>query len=207
MIKRDYYSLLFSIILIVGVLGIVSYGFIGRSNVEGNTNMQGSILEPSDILSITGDTNFSLDVTLDNLSILESSNNGASYIDDTKNINISIAVDPNLYKSVVTCNYSIYYVPQNVYRASQASIDASLIELGFTGSDGNNSFGLTSINNLSDKTLLYSGSISTDLNTGKNSKNWELSYRFYNLDVDQVDALGQSPAGKVTIEGTGCTLN
>lgn len=242
--KNAIYGLIFSIVFLVGVVAIVSYGFIaGRAQSNGVSNVGGDILEPSELITISGDTDFSLNITLEDLSILDASNEGENYIEDTKTITITVNDDTSIYSNGVQCDYSIYYEPITVYNASSESIAQGLIELGFIGSSGSNSFELKSISGVTSKTLLYSGvanssplidetqELSNTIKPGMgsgilgesssensvsrgiinpgglhslNSVSWNLSYRFYNLDIDQSDALGQYPSGKIVIEAGEC---
>ncbi len=208
--KSLNYSLLFTTIFLVGLSAIFSYGYMGyKANIVNNdTTISGEVLKPENILNISGDNNFALNITLDELSLVSASNSLTDYIDDTKNITINLSVDSKKYTSAVTCDYVFYYEPTTEYTAS--SEVGNLTELGFSGNcrDCNPSanFGPISIagKKPNNKEQLYEGKITTNPTTGTAIQNWQFSYRFYNLDIDQSSVIGQKPSGKIIIEGKNC---
>ncbi len=203
--KNLIYSLSLTVVFLVGLAAIFSYGYIGyKANISNTDVLNGNVLNPQNIFNITGNTNFSLNVTLDNLTVSTANNNMSKYIDETHNVTINVTVNPSQYKKAVTCNYKIYYQPTTQYTASSAS--SGKTELGISGEISNTStnFTTTSIANVSSKKELYSGNITTNQTTGTASQTWSLHYRFYNLDVDQSDVIGKNPSGKIIIEGQNC---
>ena len=201
------YSLLFTVIFLVALAAIFSYGYMGyRANIINNDTLSGEVLKPENILNITGDTNFALNITLEELSIVDANNTLTDYIEDSKNVTINVSVDPDKYKTAVTCDYVFYYEPIQEYTASKGSTDSILTELAFTGSvsDSETKFDPVSIAGVQEKQKLYSGKITTNPETGKAEQKWTLSYRFYNLDVDQTDVIGKNPSGKIIIQGENC---
>lgn len=204
--KSLNYSLLFTVIFLIALAAIFSYGYIGYvANTINNSTLSGQVLKPENILTITGDTGFVLNITLDNLSIVDANDNLSNYIEDNKEVIIKVSLDPDKYQTAVTCNYKIFYEPITPYKASSASQSAQLQELVLVGHASDSlKFEPVPITGLNTKTELYSGSITTDSRTGTAEQAWQLSYRFYNLDVDQTDVVGQSPSGKIIIQGENC---
>ena len=203
--KNLIYSLSLTVVFLVGLAAIFSYGYIGyKANISNNDVLNGNVLNPENIFSISGNTDFNLNITLENLNVTSADNNMTNYIDDTKNVTINVSVSPEQYKKAITCEYKIYYQPTTEYKASAASTGKT--ELGISGEISNTStkFDAKSIGNVSSKTELYSGNITTNQTTGTASQEWSLHYRFYNLDVDQSDVIGKSASGKIIIEGQNC---
>ncbi len=208
--KSLNYSLLLTVIFLVALAAIFSYGYMGyKANVINNDTLSGEVLKPENILSITGDTNFALNITLDELSIVEANNNLSDFIEDNENVTINISVEPEKYKNAVTCDYVFYYEPTTEYKPSPGA--ESLTELGFSGNctgcvAPKNTFGPVSIANKTQgtKEQLYEGSITTDPATGKATQTWQFHYRFYNLEIDQSSVIGKNPSGKIIIEGKNC---
>lgn len=209
-IKSINYSLLFSALFLLGLAAIFSYGYIGyKADVKNDINFNATILKPEDVLSITGDTNFSLNIDLESLSFENATNEQDSYIDSTQSAIISLDLDPNKYKTPVTCNYEFTYEPITEYIPSLGSDD--LVELGFEGECencliSNAKFGPVSIGGIAegDRQKIYEGSITSDSETGQAEQKWNLHYRFYNLDLDQSSVIGQNPSGKIIIKGLSC---
>ncbi len=208
--KSLNYSLMFSALFLLGLAGIFSYGYMGyKANVINNDTLNAEILNPENILNITGDTNFSLIIDADHLSIVNATNDETNYIDNTKNVTINLTVDKEKYKSAITCDYEIYYEPTVEYTNS-AEV-GNLIELGFAGectqcATNQNKFGPISISGVKQgaQASLYKGSITTDASTGAATQTWALHYRFYNLDIDQSSVINKQPSGKVVIKGNEC---
>ena len=211
--KSLNYSLMFSALFLLGLAGIFSYGYMGyKANITNNDTLNAEVLNPENILTITGNTEFSLTIDADNLSIVNATNTEANYIDNTQTVTINLTVEKDKYKSAVTCDYEFYYEPEEQYDNSEGV--GSLIELGFegdcTGCAANpTKFGPISIGGVTkDKQQsLYSGSITTEASTGTATQTWQLHYRFYNLNLDQSGVVNQHPSGKVVIKGKNCRAN
>ena len=204
--KKNY---LYIIVLFIAafLVGIFAYTFayIGKGTVSGNTNVSATINGTGYGFSYTGSSSLSLAInaTDGSLSPSQSNNNYSNYIESsTATTTISLTSNATTAPNGILCTYSLIYTPSTSYAASSGSVANNLRELVLVGSNGTYSFEKSIAG--SSATTLFTTSIGTTSSSSSASTTWSYKLRFYNLNVDQESALGQVPAGTISVSGAQC---
>jgi len=191
------------VIIVITVAVSLTYAFIGRASGTGNILSNTQVLDPSESISLTYEENKSLNlsITLEELSSLNSNNNYTSYIETDESLAITLTSDSSIFPNGLRCVYEIRYEPVVAYRASSGATANSLKEFTIQGtSSKGNYFSETSIANVTSGISLNNNVVIATTGTSTTTADtWTFKMRFYNLDVDQTNALGQSPSGKIVV--------
>ena len=209
--NKIYFVISGLVILLVSVI-MISFAYIGRANVIGNTNTNITITNTVQYFNLTysGNTDLSLNVSLDNLTYDSASNSYTSYVSNTTTITMNFKVTSSSYTSGGKCAYTIKYIANSngTYTQSAGATSAGLRELAISGTNGTDSFSDVNLSGVGTSgTTLYSGNISTNTYNSTTSKTWTFTMKFYNLNVDQSSVLGSNPSGKIRIESGACGAN
>jgi len=205
--KKMYIIILSIVFLIAGVLA-VTFGFIGKGNETGSTNVLIDIYDVKEDIDFgySGDVNLSLSINRDNLSSVSASNDYTSFIDsESKTVTIELT-SAEAFKNGAKCTYEVLYIPSSVYTQSAAAKTFLLNELVVSGSVDNNDFADVSISGPGNK-LIYNGTIETYEENSPVTQEISLKLRFYNLLVDQESAIGQSAGGTIKVGNIYCEGN
>ena len=199
--KRVFIVVLVSILFLASIIAL-SFAYIGRPTVpSSNTSVSTTI--NGVLLTYTGSTAINLQLNYENLAVDSAKNDYSSFVSNTINSTITINV-PDTYPNGAMCQYRIVYNPITVYVPSVAATNANLTELELALGDGTSTLKTISLANLSSKTILHTTTISTDTGNMTASQTWTSTLKFYNLNVDQADAMGQNPQGNIEIETVAC---
>ena len=205
--KNKVYIIISIIVVILTAALAVTFAFIGGPTVVGNTNVVTSIPTGLNNIAFTysGDNTITLNIALDNLTPSAANNNYSSYIDsNTAIVNVTFSVSSANYTNGATCHYSILYTPTTAYTASAASVSNSLNELVIVGTSSVANF-TTSVAGSSPVTLVDNTSIVASSGNDSTTHSWTFKMRFYNLNIDQSSALGQTPTGTLSIVPGECS--
>lgn len=192
-----YFAVIFVFLLVITTTG-VSFAYINKATVSGNTNVNLTVLNATNDLNLTysGNTSVAINVTLDDLA----SNKVGSAVTNSTNISVNFKTS-SYYPSGAKCYYTVSYSASSVYTPTTTGN-----ELTISGSlNGTNKFekSIGSVSNVQ----LYSGYISTSQANTTVTQNWVFSLNFYNLNSDQTGALGQNPKGTIVITPGNCEAN
>ena len=193
----------------VALLGGTAFSYLITLDTNGGSNV--TINTPSNYYDwqSSGTDELSIYIDAKELSILDASNNGDSYIEgniayEAYGFDTSLLANDKEYY----CNYSLYYEPTVAYSKTQGAITNNLKEFTIkgTGTDyyTNAVLEFEKEINGDSRVLLYSGTVQGIKEIEKSEHDWEMSLRFYGLSIDQESALGQKPSGKVVAEINDC---
>ena len=201
--KNTIYIAVIFVVLLITLGFSFTFAFIGGVQGDGNIIINGGIKDVSKALSLTysGDTNLSLNISMDNLSALEGFNDYSSYIEsDVALINVILTSDSTYYPNGVNCRYSAKYVASNTYVPSNASVYEGLKEFTAMYALDDMQFHEVLISGENSAFLFEDFLISNEDVAGfKYTQPVYFKLRFYNLGVNQNDAIGQTPSGKIEI--------
>lgn len=205
--KRNIIYIAIIIIVLVITIGITfTFAYINRPTSSGNTNLITNITDIKNAInmSYSGDANMALNITLDDLSIMDAKNDYSSYISATSNITINFNANTSIYSRGASCDYSIKYTPITTFNATSAATSAGLRELTLSGSNNVSSFSEYPLTGVNSAVTLYSSSIATSAGVASTSQTWTFTMKFYNLNVNQASVIGQKPEGKISVVPGDC---
>jgi len=202
--KRKIYMISLSIVITLTLVLTAAFAYIGKPTSTGKTKAEVLIDDIPLTLTYSGATNIALQLSLDDLYVGNSSNDYTSYVSASGGMTINLKTLNSVYASGATCEYDIIYTPTRTYTASSGAANAGLNELTISGTNGRWSFDDYSIAGVTGPVTLYSGFIDTSEEFNNISQTWNFTMKFYNLNVNQEDALDQSPAGTITVTSGNC---
>lgn len=199
-IKNKKYILLVSIILFFAAIIAITFAYINRSTVSGNSNVLVNINDDYSLV-IEGSDTLSLSLNKTVLSALDANNDYSSYV-DSNSANITITLTNPNYNVDTTCTFSFDYTASTTFERTPAAVTGGLNELSIVAFDGTDTY-ITPINDSTKKTIVM-GTISASSASELVTKNYSFKMRFYNLAIDQENIVGQSPMGNITASIQGC---
>lgn len=191
--RNTIYVVIILVVLVITFTVSFTFAFVGAPSGKNNINVTGNILDASDALSLTysGDTNLSLNITMDDLNIENAgAGHGNDMVINQAEINVILSADSNFYPSGAKCNYTVEYHPINVFVPSPEAFAQSLDELTIHGK---------SLANITTPIVLEEGVVATSAGSNTGSQPHLYTYTFYNLPIDQSNLIGQSPSGKIVV--------
>lgn len=211
-----------SICLMMGTIFAISYAYIGRASVSGNTNITGNIIDISDGITFTYQLNdvtnsinnistISVDITDNDLSPEDASNTYSSYVSNIVDLVLTVHLTSAIKTTdTVTCDYSVKFYG-NVPTSSAASalglhqfgayIPTASTEVPLDGASLPNNY-----KQIESGTFYVTGTGST----AAINKTFRYDIRFYNLNVDQMSYIstnGSSISGSLQFDADNCRLS
>ena len=204
--KKLIYIISIIVVMILACIFAAAFAYIGAPTQVRNGNINVSIVNNSSVsFQYTGHTTMSLTVPAANVAVANASNDYSKYaVTSLRNTTINLNSNATVFPNGVTCTYDIIYTPTVAYRETPAATSAGLKELVLRGKIGSTYYFDTNIAG-SDPVVLYSSSISTTSASSTTSIIWQFETRFYNLNIDQGQASGQTPSGVISIDNVNCT--
>ena len=205
--KRVLYIVGIIVVINLACIFAAAFSYIGKpSGTDLNTNVSVNITSNNNAINFqyTGHTTMSLTVPAANVAIANASNTYNKYaVTSLRNTTINLKSNATLFPNGVTCTYDIVYTPTVAYRETPAATAAGLKELVLRGKIGSTYYFDTNIEG-SDPVVVYSSSISTSSSSSTATTLWQFAIRFYNLNIDQSQAAGQTPSGVISIDNVNC---
>ena len=210
--RNRLYIIIMAVVVFFTAILMITFAYINKPTVSGNVNTNATVLDNSDALSLTysGATSLGLSIDVDKLNADEASDSYTSFISNSADIGLTLTSDANMFPNGATCTYDIMYTPTVAYYSSSGAMSNSLMELTISGTNGSISFpdeNLYGISGVGVPWTLKTASISTTSSNASVNQTWTFTMKFYNLDVDQSSALGQSPSGTITFKPVDCEAN
>ncbi len=207
--KQIYIILSIVVMAVLTAIFAVTFAYGSRPTVTGNTNTNVTILGNA-TLSYSEGVNLSLNITESDLSVDNVVNNSTVVLGPVSNITIALNTDVNQFPHGLYCSYDIVYTPTVAYVPSAASVAGNLKELVIRAGQSLHENGtVNEIINMSiagsNEIVLYSTYIRTTSSSPSAVIDWKFQFGFYNLNVNQNDAAGQHPSGKVSIKNVQCS--
>ena len=204
--KKVIYVASMIIVICLASIFAATFSYIGKPTTSNNVNTNVTIVA-NDVVTFqyTGTTTLNLTAALSNLAVANASNSYTSYsVSELTNRTVSMTSNATVFPNGLTCSYDIIYTPTVAYTQTPAATSAGLRELVLRGKIGNTVYFETNVAG-SSPVLLYSHSISTTASSATATQEWGFSVRFYNLNIDQEQATGQTPSGVVSIQNVKCS--
>ena len=204
--KNAIYFISIVFVICLASIFAVAFAYIGRPTEEGNANVNVIIASNNAVtFNYTGDTTMSLIIGATSVDVGTASNTYGNYtLTSEKNTTINMTSNSTAFPKGATCTYDIVYTPTVAYTETPAATSAGLRELTIRGTIGGAFYFETNIAG-SNPVILYSSSISTPAAGTATTVKWKFSIRFYNLNIDQSQASGQTPSGVISISNINCT--
>ena len=209
---------IFASILLIIIVGVASFAYFGTFNVNLNNNVAVNInsSSPGNATFTSNATQLNLQVPAANMSFTVANNEVAAKV-DTAFLDVTLTGSSNL---LTTCTYDIVYeydAGSNVYgqgTTTKTSGATKEITIEVNGMNGNNHFATetnfdhASIQSHYDSTNKYYKLVedATIKSLGSTqSVRWEITGRYYNLDVSQAQLGGKNFTGKIYAISKGCS--
>ena len=208
----------FASVLLIIIIGVASFAYFGTFNVNLNNNVAVNInsSSPGNATFISNATQLNLQVPAANMSYT-AANNEVAAKEDTAFLDVTLTGSSNL---LTTCTYDIVYeydAGSNVYgqgTTTKTSGATKEITIEVNGMNGNNhfaeeiNFDHANIQSYYDSTNKYyklvEGAKIQSLGSTQ-SVRWEITGRYYNLDVSQAQLGGKNFTGKIYAISKGCS--
>ena len=208
----------FASVLLIIIIGVASFAYFGTFNVNLNNNVAVNInaVSPGDATFISSATQLNLQVPAANMSFTVANNTVAAK-EDTAFLDVILTGSQNL---ITTCTYDIVYeydAGSNVYgqgTTTKTSGATKEITIEVNGMNGNNHFATeTNFDHANIQSYYDSANKYYKLVEGATIKSlgstqsvrWEITGRYYNLDVSQAQLGGKNFTGKIYAISKGCS--
>ncbi|MGN1379825.1 MAG: hypothetical protein ACI4XR_05520 [Bacilli bacterium] len=203
-IKNKYKLLtIIGVLLTLSILLAISYAFFGRLIENTNTNAITQINTSYYSLTTEGNTNISLNLTEDSLSIETASNTTPALTSNGGNISLNLTTLDSAKD--ISCSYDIVYEPINALNSS----NSSLKEFTISGSSSSGlSFNEVNVTGNSTVTLLSNATIETNASSSLSTLDtWNFTVNFYNLNTAQDYIVGSNISGNIKLANINCGFN
>lgn len=201
--RCSIYILFIIIVLILTAILTIAFSFVTKPIIGE------SVEKPVENFKISyyGDLNISLPISEEDLNQSAPQNDYSSFISKTSKIEIDLTSSEKAYPNGISCTYEIKYYPITFYFSSAEVIQKGLKVLTMSGSDGNTEFSEISLDNAATAQTLCVSSIATSGDQNYLHQTWNLTMKYYNLDVNKKEAIGQKPEGQISVEVISCVGN